>query len=109
MMDNKPDRLENVVKDNYLIYLEMKEHPAAAEEEMRQLFEALVQRVEQLQQHYGIANFSYRRFEFTPAIATVIKGERKQEIIETLQKEGYAVKEQGIMRMSTQAEKFSVD
>lgn len=110
MMGNKPDSLENVVKDNYIIYLKKEEPPAAAEEETRQLFRALVQRVEQLQQQYGTANFSYRMFEFTPAIAAVIKGEAKQEIIETLQKEGYMVKEQG--RMSIQAEKierFPVD
>ena len=100
MTDNKPDGLESVVKDAYIVYFEEKDTSPVAAEEKHQRFEALVQRIEQLQQQYGIADFSYRKFEFTPAVAAVIKGEKKQEIIGILQQEGYVVKEQG--RMSTQ-------
>ena len=107
-MTEKPDAqksLENTVKDSYLVYYDRKSSDAgisAAEEQQR--FEALMQTAEKLQQQYGTEKFGYRKFEYVKAIAAVIK---EKEIIDLLMKEGYAVKPQG--RMSTQAEKFSVD
>lgn len=91
--------LEQTVKDAYIVYIERESVAAEAEKaeaelQLHQRFEALLARAEQLLQQYGAEKFSYRRFEFVPEIAAVI---REQEIIELLQKEGYAVKEQGRM------------
>ena len=84
-------KLENVVKDAYIVYFETK-GTAASEAEAQGRFEQLVQKAEQLQQQYGSEKFTYRRFEYVKSIAAVIKD---SEIIETLVKEGYSVKAQG--------------
>ena len=101
------NNLENTVKDAYIVYFEQKGSGgggAVSAAEAQQRFETLVQKAEQLQQQYGSEKFTYRLFEYTKAIAAVIK---QPEIIEALVKDGYVVKEQG--RMRTQTEKFSVD
>ncbi|MEK6854294.1 MAG: hypothetical protein AABX60_03085 [Nanoarchaeota archaeon] len=99
MMDSKPDGLENVVKDAYIVYVRRESIAADAEKaeaklQLQQRFEALLVMAEQFRQQYGAEKFSYQKFEFVPAIAAVIK---EQGIIGLLQSEGYAVKEQGRM------------
>lgn len=94
MTDAKND-LERTVKDSYLVYFERKSSggsDAVSAAEAQQRFEQLVQRAEQLLQQYGTEKFSYRKFEYVKAIAATIK---QPEIIETLIKDGYVVKEQG--------------
>jgi len=84
--------LEETLKDSYTIYFE------AAAEEKQQKQDALVQRIEQLQQQYGTEKILvYRRFEFIPAVAAVIK---EKNLVELLQKEGYIVERQGEMKAS---------
>lgn len=84
--------LEATVKDAYIVYVENKGLNVA---ERQQRYTTLLQRAEELQQQYGKEMFGYRRFEYVKAIAAVIK---EKEIIDALIKEGYVVKEQGIMR-----------
>ena len=95
------NNLENTVKDAYIIYAESR---GLSADEQQQRYRVLLQKAEALQQQYGSEKITYRKFEYTKAIAAVIK---EKEIIEALVKDGYVVKEQG--RMRTQAEKFSVD
>ena len=89
------NNLENTVKDAYLVYFEPKGSGgggAVSAAEAQQRFETLVKMAEALQQQYGSEKFTYRKFEYTKAIAAVIK---QPEIVEALIKEGYAVKPQG--------------
>lgn len=83
--------LEATVKDAYIVYAEAIGLNA---DERQQKYTALLQRADELQQQYGLEKFGYRKFEYTKAIAAVIK---EKEIIEALVKEGYVVKEQGKM------------
>ena len=88
----KAEGLERTVKDAYIIYAENKGLDA---DEQQQRYTALLQRAEELQQQYGKERFGYRKFEYVKEIAATIK---EKEIINLLVKEGYVVKEQGIMR-----------
>ncbi|MBI2176610.1 hypothetical protein HYU40_04690 [Candidatus Woesearchaeota archaeon] len=84
--------LENTVKDAYIVYAETKGLDAA---ERQQRYDNLLQKADELLQQYGSGKFGFRKFEYVKAIAAVIK---EKEIIDMLVKDGYVVKEQGIMR-----------
>lgn len=86
------DNLENTVKDAYIVYAEARGLNA---DERQQRYTSLIQKAEELLQQYGSEKFGYRKFEYIKAIAAVIK---EKEIIEALVKDGYVVREQGIMR-----------
>ena len=88
-MTKEMERLENVVKDAYIVY---PEDGGLSADEQQQHYTALIQKADELQRQYGSEMFSYRSFEFIKYIAAVIKD---KEIIEALVKEGYTVKEQG--------------
>ncbi len=88
-MTEEEKKLENVVKDAYIVY---SESGGLTADEQQQRYTALLQKADELQQKYGSETFTYRRFEFVKSLAAVIKD---KEIIDALVKEGYSVKEQG--------------
>ncbi|MBI2145560.1 hypothetical protein HYU18_04540 [Candidatus Woesearchaeota archaeon] len=83
------DGIENTVKDHYIVHAQKKEEEGI---NASQAYQSLVQRVEQLQQEYGLEKFTvHRRFEYVKAVAVVI---RDQSLVELLEKEGYPVEKQ---------------
>lgn len=65
-------------------------------EDKKEKLEALVSRVEELQMQYGAEKFSvYRKFEYIPAVAVIIK---EEGILEMLVKDGYLVERQAEMK-----------